>query len=83
MNRDQLKKGQELVEKIDICEKALNEMRDTGFTHGKFYLHITEHSDGSGFKVDLCGIDVISVKYMIKEEIERQLKNYKAEFEEI
>ena len=83
MNRDQLKRGEELVQMIETCEKALNQMESAGYSHGKYYLNVSEHSDGSGYKLDLCGIDVLKIKQVIKEEVQKQLEDYQTEFENL
>jgi hypothetical protein len=83
MNRDQLKRGNELIKKIDICEKVLNQMQNNDYMGGTYRLTVSEYSDGSGWNLDMCGIDVLSIKDVIKEEVRNQLLRYQMEFEEL
>ena len=91
MNVEQLKRGRELKVLIEQTEEALNSLakfQTKTRLDGKFYedgiynLSISEHSDGSGKRADLCrycGNE--KLLKVIVEELEIQLKDFYDKFE--
>lgn len=90
MSNEQLMEGQELIELITTTEEALSEInkfvprdRDKERMHDEiFNLAICQYKDGSGICANLArysgNVALISV---IKKELERQLNDFKSQFE--
>ena len=91
MTSEQLKEGQELKNLIEITENALNslkeikpEERSTQKIHDDkvFNLYICEYNDGSGIYADLARYSGnAALLEVIKKELERQLNDFKSQFE--
>ena len=89
MNIEQLKKGNELKKLLEILDnalKALPQLKTDGLKNEKpnaYWLTVSKHSDGSGAKLDLNGIDVPAMIVVIEKEIKRQHEKVRKEFEKL
>lgn len=91
MTKEQLEEGQELRNLIIITENALNSLskiipkeRDSKKIHDDkvYHLYICEYGDGSGIYADLARYSGnVALLEVIKKELERQLNDFKSQFE--
>jgi hypothetical protein len=96
MTEQSLEKGRVLIDIIKSTEKGIEDLdkihtsmltkvrKDNFYDDGGYSLHISKHSDGSGPNADLCRYagNPELISEMIKV-LERQLKGYKEEFDNL
>jgi len=91
MKTENLVKANELMELIKVTEKALNELKELKPEERKqekiyddkmYWLAIAEHKDCSGIKAELCRYcGNAALLKVIVNELQRQLDNFKEDFE--
>ena len=95
MNKEQFQKGKKILEVLEILETAIkmvpalrtkpklrNDMTSKAEPEN-YFLTVSKHSDGSGGKLELNGIDVQSMVTTIEKELKRQLAVNQKEFEKL
>lgn len=86
MEQATLERANELIKKIEKIRESLEqaELAKQETLNSKYYCHLTQFSDGSGWKINLSGIvDSMEIVELVEEMILEKLQELEEEFKNL